>query len=310
MTMNNRRLWLVAAGTIAFAMSCGGGGDTPDSGSNTCSNDAACGSGKACHPVLKTCVATCTGASDCPAAEKTCAKINNSAASYCTCSTDALCSMTTTGNICNQATSQCSAKCTSNSNCPSGFSCNTTTGQCAAGGTDAGTDAGVDAGVTCDYSIQPDVCGYGNVCNGSNACEPIVNGTCANVANHGAWNASTSTGPVIYNVIDEMQDDQSKCAPFPDGGLPTPFTLTIGAYRGSLPFPPQKSNLPGFFYYTSSGTANDIPLNFLQQSNYSTFADGGVMSAKFTLCGASGLSSITAGFGFTGGNAACATLTH
>jgi hypothetical protein len=321
MTNINRGLWLAAAGAVlAFAAGCGGG-EIPDGGTGACTTDATCGAGKGCHPVLKTCVATCTGATDCPSDQKTCAKINNSAASFCTCSTDALCAASNTGFICNAATQQCSAKCTSNASCPSGFTCNTTSGQCAAGGTDAGTDAGMtgDAGTLCNNASQPDVCGYGNVCNGNTpaTCDPIDNGTCSNVTsgagatNHSGW-TSASTGPVIYLITDEAVDDQTKCANFPDGGVPTPFTVTVYAYAGTSPatFPAQKSNLPGFFYYTTGGTANDIPVNFLQQSNYTLYDNDRVMGAKFTLCGATGLSMINAGFGFTNGNGACAQLTH
>jgi hypothetical protein len=163
----------------------------------------------------------------------------------------------------------------------------------------------MDAGVLCDNSTQPDVCGYGNVCDGANQCGPVDIGTCSNVANHPAW-SSTSTGPVIYLVEDDPIDDQTKCV-----APATAFTLTIYAYTGSSPatFPAQKSNLPGFFYYSTSGTAIDIPLNFLQQSNYVLYSNS-EMGAKFTLCGAAGLTTLQAGFGFTNGNPVCATLFH
>ncbi len=310
MTRFNRGLWLSAAASVVFAMGCGGN-DTPDAGTGACTTDATCGTGKGCHPVLKTCVSTCSGSSDCPSSEKTCAKIGSSAASFCTCSTNELCAAAVGANICNSATRQCTAKCTANS-CPSGFTCNTTSGDCTAGGTDAGTDAGVtDAGVACDSNTQPGVCNYGGYCGSDNFCGVIANGTCSNVSGRPAWNAS-STGPVIYLVTDEAVDDQTKCANFPDGGIPTPFTVSVYAYAGpSLgTFPAMKSNLPGFFYYTTGGTPNDIPLNYLQQANYTLYQTNQVMGAKFTLCGATGLSSIQTGFGFTNGNSACATLTH
>lgn len=314
MTMNNRGLWLAAAGSFAvafFAASCG----TPDPiMPTTCTTDAACGMGKGCHPVLKTCVATCTGATDCPSDQKTCAKINNSAASFCTCSTDALCAAANTGFICNAATQQCSAKCTSNAGCPSGFTCNTTSGQCGAGGTDGGTDAGMDAGVTdagvpCNASNdQPDVCGYGNACTQAMTCEPVANGTCSNVTsgqggtNHSGW-SSASTGPVIFNVVDEA-DVAADCM------MDNAFTMTVYAYAGpGMTFPMTSSGLPGFFYYTSTGTAVDIPLNLLRPSNYTRFPGDTVMGAKFTLCSANA-SSLGIGVGFTNGNGYCTTLTR
>ncbi len=311
MTRNNRALWLSAAATIAFTMSCGGN-ETPDGGTGSCTTDATCGTGKGCHPVLKTCVATCTGSSDCPSAEKTCAKINNSASSFCTCSTDALCAASTAGNICSAATSQCTAKCTSSASCPNNGTCNTGTGQCSGGGT---TDGGMDAGTTdagmgnnCESSNnQPDVCGYGNACNESSDtpprefCGPIVNGTCSNVAGRPAW-SSASTGPVIFNVVDEA-DVQTDCT------ADNAFTMTVYAYAGpGMAFPAQKSALPGFFYYTTNGTQVDIPTNLLRQSNYTLFGTT-VIGAKFTVC-SSATSSIVVGVGFTNGNGFCTTLTR
>jgi hypothetical protein len=69
-----------------------------------------------------------------------------------------------------------------------------------------------------------------------------------------------------------------------------------------------KSALPGFFYYTSTGTAVDIPLNLLKQSNYTLYGNT-VMGAKFTLCSAN-TSSLGIGVGFTNGNGFCTTLTR
>ncbi len=78
-----------------------------------------------------------------------------------------------------------------------------------------------------------------------------------------------------------------------------------------MTFPAMKSALNGFNYYTTSGTPNDIPLNYLQQSNYSLYQSNQVMGAKFTLCSPlPNQTSIQVGFGFTNGNSACATLTH
>lgn len=316
MTIINRALWLSAAATAVFAMGCGET-STTDAGTDAgtgagCTSDTQCSTGKVCHPVLKSCVASCTGSTDCPAAEKTCAKFDGTAATasspgFCQCSTDALCSNSVAGNICSTATKQCTAKCTSSS-CPTGSTCNSTTGQCAGGGTDAGsdagTDAGTDAGVTCNTNNdQPDVCGYGSACTASMTCEAIVDGTCANVAARPAW-TSASTGPVIFNIVDEA-DVAADCA------ADNAFTMTVYAYAGSSPatFPAMKSALPGFFYYTSTGTQVDIPTNLLRQSNYTVFAGSKVIGAKFTVC-STATSSIVVGVGFTNGNGYCTTLTR
>lgn len=310
MNQMNRGIWLSAALSAAvFAVGCGGTTTDMDGGTGSgCTTDANCGTGKGCHPVLKTCVSTCTSASDCPASEKTCAKIGSSTATFCTCSTDALCGMAVPNNICNEATKQCTAKCTSNAGCPTGFTCSAA-GNCTNGTTtDAGTDAGtmMDAGVACtSTNDQPDTCGYGNVCTSSNVCDVAVNGGCGNVAARPAW-TSSSTGPVIFNVVDEATDDASACT------TGTPFTLTLYAYAGSSPatFPAMKSALPGFFYYTTTGTQVDIPTNLLTQANYTVFPGSRVIGAKFTLCSTTATTQLVAGFGFTNGNGYCATLTH
>jgi hypothetical protein len=178
-------------------------------------------------------------------------------------------------------------------------------------------DAGVtDAGMmnNCESSNpQPDVCGYGNACTESadvppvESCEAIAKGTCSNVTtgmggtNHSGW-SSTSTGPVIFNVVDEA-DVAADCT------ANNAFTLTVYAYAGpNMTFPANKSNLPGFFYYTSSGTAVDIPTNLLPPSGYTQYGNS-VMGAKFTLCSANA-SQLQIGVGFTNGNGFCTTLTR
>ena len=312
MTKISRGLWLSAAASIVFAMGCGGG-DTPDAG-NGCTTDASCGSGRVCHPVLKACVTSCTGASDCPAAEKTCARFDGTAATaanpgFCQCSTDALCDMSTMGNVCSSATKQCAAKCTSSASCPTGFTCNATSGQCIGSpmNNDAGTDAGMmntDAGVACNSANgQPDTCGYGNVCPTSNVCEAAPVGTCSNVSTHPAWSASSGTGPVIYSVADEATDVAADCM------AGNAFTVTVYAYRTSGTFPTNCRDLPGFWYYPTTGARQDIALNLLRCSNYMRYQNDQAMTAKFTLC-STATQSIVAGFGFTNGNAVCQTLTR
>lgn len=306
----NRALWLSAAAAL-FAFGCGDGGGSD--GGTSCTSDATCGSGKVCHPILKECIASCTGSSDCPSTAKTCAKFDGTAGSasapgFCQCSTDQLCNGGSTGSlVCSTATKRCENKCTSNSGCPSGYTCNTTTGQCSGGG---GGDAGMDGGATTCNSAnsQPDVCGYGKVCNSANTCDPVVDGTCVNVtqaiakSNHTAW-TSASTGPIIFNAIDEAHDLSADCA------MGNAFTTTVYAYAptGST-FPAMKSALPGFFYLDSSGNKTDIPTNLLKQSNYAQIDSGKMMSAKFTFCPTSVTSNLGVAVAFTNGNGFCFTL--
>lgn len=319
----NRALWLCAAASVVFAMGCGGN-DTPDGGSGACTTDATCGSGKACHPILKTCVATCSGSSDCPSSEKTCAKIANSAASFCTCSTNELCAAAVGNNICNSATRQCSAKCTANS-CPSGFTCNTTSGDCTAGGTDAGTDAGVactdlgtcvypevcdftasvcKAGATCNTAaVQPDTCGYAGYCTGAANCAQVEKATCSNFASTGntpaVFNPKTSTGPIIYYVENDPSPPAASCF---KGFFVHSFFLN--AYS-STNWPAQLAAIPGGWYVDSTGNKLDIT-GGLPGSYY--VPNGKEMRLRKYLC-AKVSTSITAGFYFTGGNETCTAST-
>lgn len=323
MTGINRGLLLTAATAMVFAVGCGDTSMT-DAGTGACTTDANCGTGKVCHPVLKECVSSCTGSSDCPAAEKTCAKFDGTAATasspgFCQCSTDALCNNSVAGNICSAATKQCKAKCVGLGGCPANYSCNETSGQCVGGGTDAGTgtDGGTDAGVTtCNpNNSQPDICGHGSVCTSINTCEASVDGTCGNIANaknpaaptmaRPAFNAATSTGAVIFNIVDEATNDDAFCT-----APAIAFTMTIYAYAATgTTFPATKSGLSGFYYFNSAGTPSDATVS-VRGSDYTQIDNGKMMSAKLTLCSTTATTSLTAGFGFSNGNGYCATITH
>lgn len=177
---------------------------------------------------------------------------------------------------------------------------------------DAGSksDAGstpFDAGVICNPTLpQPDTCGYGGLCDPAMECGLIQDGQCANVtaaiskSNHQPWSTSSS-GPVIYNVVQDSPD-LSDCA-----GSSAAFTVTVYAYSTTA-FPASKSDLQGFFVLGETGARADIPLLLLRPSNYTP--TGKTMSARFTLCGDTGSTSMPAAFAFTNGNAYCAALTR
>lgn len=327
MTKMTRGLWLTAAASIAFAMGCGGGGGDTDAGSG-CTTDSACGTGKVCHPVLKSCVASCTGSVDCPASAKTCARMDGTAGTtaapgFCQCTTDAICASGTANQVCNQATKQCSDKCTSNLSCPTGSTCNATTGVCGATvATDSGTgDAGTmtDAGVACSLNNpQPDTCGYANACGASMTCQDAVNDSaCANITaaitagNYTAWNPATSTGPVIYTHSDDS-DVAAGCT----GATDVAFTTTIYAYAGAnYTFPATIGAATQLSYYRSNGTRVAVNNNLVGSatnawSHYIISNSGKNVEIKLTLCAPQGTTSLTAGFAFSNGNAYCADLTR
>ena len=325
MTRHNRGLWLTAAAAIAFATVGCGEMTTTDAG-NGCTTDSTCGTGKACHPVLKMCVKTCTGGTDCPSQEKTCKPINSSTASFCTCSTDPLCAAAVPGNVCNLVTNQCSSKCTTTS-CPTAYTCNATSGQCVAnasdGGTDGGTDAGVtdagvtDAGVACSTgNNQPDTCGYANACGVNMTCQTAADDRCANItaaitaSNYTAWNPPTSTGPVIYVATDDVAV-AAGCT----GATDVAFTTTLYAYAGpGYTFPATIGAATQLVYYTSTGAVRPVN-NVLVGSGTNAWSHyiisnaGKNVEIKLTLCASAGTTGLTAGFAFTGGNALCIALT-
>lgn len=300
---------------------CGSLPSFTDSGivtGNSCTSDTNCQTGTICHPVLKQCIEACTSSAGC--ATGLCKRFDGTGGStyaggFCQCNADSQCAVDGgTAQVCSTATLRCEAKCTATS-CPTGFSCETATGQCKVP-MDAGThDAGTtDAGVSCTTTnAQPDVCGYGNICHTADAkCDAARNDSqCTNIAeaitkgNFSAFSPLSSTGPVIYNVVDEATDLAADCV-----APSTPFTVTVFAYAGTSIFPANKSALSGFWYFDATGARTDIALNLLRTTNYTASGDGKTMSAKFTLCGTAGATMLAAGFGFTGGNGYCATLTH
>ncbi len=268
-----------------------------DSGSGGCS---ACTSSQVCHPVTNRCVDTCTSASMCPSAALSCTDLAGTTSKVCTCTSDGMCGLT---EVC-QGWGQCGAKCTGAADCPSGYSCNSSTGTCSLPG---GNDAGMDAGTSCNSSnAQPDNCGYGNVCQTSGACQEAQKGTCSNFASShstSTWTPASGTGPVIYSHVDVSPDNAAAC------GAGTAYTVTLSAYTSGT-FPANESNLPGFKYVTTTGTEIDIPAMLLLQSGYTVSSDMKNATMTFTLCSTTAPTSIVAGFYFTGGNPYCATLTH
>jgi len=292
---------LVAAMSAAFAMGCGDIVGGMDAGDGSCTSDTQCSTGKGCHPVTKKCVDSCTGDEDCPASAKTCAAVSSSASKFCTCSTDDLCNGGTAGSlVCNNATKACSAKCSATNACPSGFTCNATSGNCDA-------EVTTDAGVTCTSSnSQPDVCGHTFACTTANKCEAVVDGTCSNITSATGRTAftSASTGPVIFNVTDETTNDDAFCT-----APAVAFTSTIHAYAaaGSM-FGATATGLPAGRYYKVDGTSETLTGKFRPMSGYTQLDGGKMMNLKVTLCADNASNQIQVAFGFDNGNGYCTTI--
>ncbi len=311
---------LLLCAMVAVALS--GCGDTMGGGTG-CKADADCGVGKMCHPTLKSCVASCTGASDCPDGEKTCSTGLGSTAKFCQCSTNELCAAKTAGNVCNGSTLTCTAKCTSDSACSGGGKCNATTGVCGApmggGGGDGGmmmggmacTDIGVcAAGQVCNFTTdkcqgagscnaanaQPDNCGTAGVCN-AGTCGQVAKATCDNVKAF-TYNPKTATGPTIYK-IEPVADITKYCKTNQFA-----HSVKIFAYRTDKDWPAVKDDATaGLKYYTTTGSAIDAPDFVYTADSYK--ASGKNAEFIATLCPMGGASIVT-GFAFSTGNSACA----
>ncbi len=289
-------IWLAAAVAAGFTM--GFAGCSPDPmmmTPTTCSSDSSCASGQACHPILKTCVTACTGAVDCPDSAKFCGTLAGASAgadggtrAFCQCRLDPACNSAVAGQVCQEfSTKLCAAKCTSNSSCPSGFTCDTATGKCGgAVATDAGTDGGTDGGLVVDAGVactpgsctapqicnpttqqcgapaacsavnpQPDMCVYGLACVTSACAEAprVTAATCANfttVTTPLAWNPATiaTKGPVTTAFAPRATNDTTACTN-PD---PNAFTYTVDLYSAPM------TNFPAMIDMVQMGTLNYV----------------------------------------------------
>ncbi len=329
-------LGLAAMTAVALIAACGPLPENTDGGGNTCTSDSQCGSGKMCHPVSKQCVATCTGGADCPSTAKTCDVFpgSSSTAKFCQCSTDALCNGGSTGTlVCSGATKTCEAKCTATSGCPSGYSCDTASGQCSkSGGTDGGTTDGgtgvsctwnscTGAGEVCDLlpasgpvcvqqgscnsaNAQPDTCPWAQYCASNNKCYEPVKATCVNFAPPGGATPTFYTagdnGPIIYDIEDLAHDDLTMC-----GAGVNAFSFLVHAYRSDMAWPASKFAVSGFFYVLTDGTKLDATANTKHPSGYTV--TGANATFKVTLCAPAVSSNLSAGFYFKNGNEFCVT---
>ncbi|MBL8913297.1 MAG: hypothetical protein JNM17_21550 [Archangium sp.] len=185
------------------------------------------------------------------------------------------------------------APCASDDNCPTGQICET--GRC---------DYGARPPGTCRSETQPGGCGYGSVCTSANSCQAITEGQCTHIGNtfmsmRSPW-TSTSTGPVIFNVIDEV-DVAADCA------SDNAFTMTVYAYSTFVSFPTDVNALPALRSYGSLGTPTELKPRLLQ-TRYTVFNDGGQVGVTFTLCAPS--TRLELGLAFEGGNGVCTTQTR
>jgi hypothetical protein len=275
---------------------------TDEEGSLTCATDADCIEGEICHPAAKTCVQTCTSASDCPSSARAeCTAVSaTDNRTVCKCATDPLCnSEGATDLVCSTLDKVCTPKCTSDAACGAGRTCDTATGQCKAGST----------GTTCTGTAQS-TCSYGQFCSNSK-CEaaPVAPATCQNFSsNRPNWNAASSNGPVIYSATTLRYETNSSLCQSGDA-----YVLSIRAYRTDADWPSTRAGLSGFFYVNTGGTQTDVVNQglLLPNTGYNRNS-ANLKDAEFQtyLCPGSNVASIQAAYYFTGGNPICQTFSR
>jgi hypothetical protein len=276
--MKHIGLAALAASAVAITFIACGDGPT---GGITCASDAECTGNELCHPTAGVCVEKCTtagGATDCPQYARTCAKISDTnSQEICQCSTDQLCAQgpAGAGSVCQQAFKVCAPACASNTDCPTGFDCDTATGQCNAAGntctpacaanetcdtsgatptckpTATSCTPACAAHETCDTSgatptckaatctasdPQPSSCAYGTICSGS-SCAPVPSPTCGNFvgSSHG-----TSWSPTQANkgpVIHAITKDSYQAMAAFCGGTLNRYKVKVEAYDPAGGFP-------------------------------------------------------------------------
>ena len=334
----------VAALAVALAgcgepSSTGGGGG---GGTSRFCTSSSCKSTETCHPSSRTCVKTCSAGADCTDEAKNCDVAVSGTVKVCSCSTDALCAGAagTAGNICSTVDKVCVSKCTSNTDCPNGRTCSSTTGQCSgAAVADAGvcTQGSCGAGKVCTFATgacetpktcssaagQPDTCPYGQFCSGS-ACAEVAKPTCDNFkpdagGKQPVWNGKSTMGPIIYALTPLPGDNNplsgNAFCNLADGGVRKTFTAELKAYNANSVFPTDSmsTTLAGLKYVTEGGNECDVtscptPL-FRPMSGYTVSTDRKNITLKLSFCPPTqSLTSIPVGLYFTGGNEACANV--
>lgn len=284
-------------------------------------------------------------------------------AKFCQCSTTALCGGGTDATIiCAKEDKICTTKCTDSGQCGAGRTCNSATGDCETQAASGG-GAGGGGGGSCDWSTCSSTASSASQCNGSAcgagaACTGTGKSSCANNsacygsacgwparpqpgnvglyncqnfftgshANGPAWNPTSSTGPVIYEVNKlasgpGIADGGAQCGTtqFNDPNSfchcqfgSTEFKTQIKAYK-STAWPTTRTNWatqgPALFYVNTGGSDDDVqsaPTSLLPNTGYNPA--GNDVDVRVYHCLNGTAASFQPGFYFTGGNEFCKNL--
>lgn len=322
MQLRKTMMMLTALSALSVVMT---GCPSEEEGSMTCATDGDCLEGEICHPTAKTCVQTCTSASDCPASAKAeCTAVSaTDNRTVCKCATDQLCnSEGATGLVCSTLDKVCTPKCTADADCGAGRTCDTATGQCKAGGSGttctygtcaAGEVCGAttnkcEAGAACTGEAQS-TCSYGQFC-GTSKCQEVAKPTCGNLADKTAvvnFTPSAGTGPIIYKVekVTFAPATSSEC---PNTTNPVKVVPRVSFYVKSGTVPTNQSSFQDFFYVNTGKV--ETALGAANLFNYNKAADSKSATVDVFLCAGNNITSIDLAFYFVGGNGFCTTFTR
>ncbi len=199
--------------------------------------------------------------------------------------------------ICSTLDKVCTEKCTTDASCGTGRTCDTTTGQCKAGGSNPG-DSCVGEGLS--------TCSYGQSCKASK-CTAVAAPTCANFTPSQGGKApvwtTSSTGPIIYDVSQVSFANDSFCS----GGGDMTAKARVKAYTTGTSFPTAVNDLAGLFYVRVNGTELGGK-GLIRPSEYSVSADGKTATFTMNFCPGAAATTLSIGLYFTGGNEVCAQL--
>jgi len=335
MQLRKMLVMLTAVGAMSLMMT-GCDGDTATAG--LCTDDTDCTGNEICHPTAQVCVSTCESSNDCPANAKNCQPLEGTSVSVCECQTTQQCNLDrdTADQVCSTVDQVCVTACSADTDCPSGRTCDTATGQCLVGTSSDPCNGQCAANETCDTTgttpvcVPPSTvgdscqgtaqstCSYGEYCR-ANTCTaaPVAEATCENFSsNRPEWSPSSS-GPVIYEVSRiryEAANPELCVQPGPDAGYTSSdaYIVRVRAYRTDADWPDTRAGLSGFFYVATNTTRTDVVASgsLIKNTGYNRNPTN-KRDAEFqvALCRRSdGGNQLQVGFYFTGGNPVCQVI--
>lgn len=296
MQLRKMMVMLAAVSTMSLALTACGDDATA---AETCTSDTDCASGF-CNTAASVCMETCESAADCPDTEKECAPLAGATntAKVCQCKTNQLCNEDdSTSLVCGARSKRCeepgtATGCTTDAQCGSGNTCDTTTGQCK------------PAATTCSGEGKS-TCAYGSACYNSTCAAPPAP-TCDNYQAFPNKSALGTTGPIIFKVGNTTATTDTN---FCTAAQPKRVKVTISAYSNS-PFPATSAELNGLFYVVVNGNQQDVSISSSPGNYTVTGTNRERADIVVNFCVNSTSSTTSLGYYFTGGNFYCFQSTY